>query len=120
MQQASQHGSNGVGVCLPCDAATGLVEGVLWYFPYQNDQETVPLDPHTLSRMQLATTNATQGPGGGLGGGSLFMQQHGALPTQYAAAKDAQLQAPGAAHGVIKEAGQLACTSSAWCACKCL
>lgn len=45
----------------------GRVEGVLWYFPFENDEETVPLDPHTLGRMTLAShkEGPTQQPGHG-------------------------------------------------------
>lgn len=46
----------------------GTVEAVLWYFPYENDQETVPLDPRTTNRMMLtsnmAVASAAEGPGG--------------------------------------------------------
>eukprot|EP00775_Hariotina_reticulata_P002831 gene2831-3124_t len=43
----------------------GRVEGVLWYFPFENDRETVPLDPHTLGRMMLTghKEGATQAAG---------------------------------------------------------
>lgn len=45
----------------------GKVEGVLWYFPFENDEETVPLDPHTLGRMTLSShkDGASQPPGHG-------------------------------------------------------
>jgi hypothetical protein len=43
-------------------AAAGRVEGVLWYFPYENDQESVPLDPHTTGRMLLMSNRAEGGP----------------------------------------------------------
>jgi hypothetical protein len=45
--------------------AAGRVEGVLWYFPFENDRETVPLDPHTLGRMMLTShrDGATQAVG---------------------------------------------------------
>jgi hypothetical protein len=39
----------------------GRVEGVLWYFPYENDQETVPLDPHTMGRMLLMANRGLDG-----------------------------------------------------------
>ncbi|GBF97420.1 hypothetical protein Rsub_09586 [Raphidocelis subcapitata] len=63
----------------------GVVEGVLWYFPFENDQETVPMDDATRCRMALtaaagagaasqgvaraalATLNPTQLAGGGGG-----------------------------------------------------
>ncbi|KAF8056436.1 SMCHD1 [Scenedesmus sp. PABB004] len=53
----------------------GKVEGVLWYFPYENDQETVPLDAHTMGRMLLTANRdgaggATQTHRGGAGGAS--------------------------------------------------
>lgn len=63
-------------------AAAGKVEGVLWYFPYENDQETVPLDPHTMGRMLLTShrDGAIPQPGGG-GQGPLTQ----AAPSQLAA-----------------------------------
>ncbi len=41
---------------LPCRTChAGTVEGVLWYFPYENDAETLPLDPSTTGRMMLTS-----------------------------------------------------------------
>jgi hypothetical protein len=37
------------------------VEGVLWYFPFENDQESVPLDPHTMGRMLLMSNRGPDG-----------------------------------------------------------
>lgn len=34
---------------------------MLWYFPYENDQETVPLDPHTMGRMLLMANRGLDG-----------------------------------------------------------
>lgn len=66
---------------------TGRVEGVLWYFPFENDQETVPLDPHTMGRMLLMANRgldgaATQNPTAA--GGLRALTQLGG-PTQVAA-----------------------------------
>jgi hypothetical protein len=54
---------------------------VLWYFPYENDQETVPLDPHTMGRMLL--TSHRDGPTQAAGGGQGVMTQ--VAPSQLAA-----------------------------------
>lgn len=55
-----------VGAHLPVFFA-GRVEGVLWYFPFENDQETVPIDPYTLGRMRLSShkDGSSQHPGHG-------------------------------------------------------
>lgn len=83
----------------------GAVEGVLWYFPYQNDRETVPLDPAaTAARLppdsaltQLGITNATQraimAGGGSVGpadGGARGRVTQGGGMTQAAAAVAAE------------------------------
>lgn len=36
---------------------------MLWYFPYENDQETVPLDPHTMGRMLLMANRGMDAAG---------------------------------------------------------
>jgi hypothetical protein len=54
---------------------------VLWYFPYENDQETVPLDPHTMGRMML--TSHRDGPTQPAGGGQGALTQ--VVPSQLAA-----------------------------------
>ena len=74
------------------------MEGVLWYFPYENDQETVPLDPHTMGRMLLMANRgldgaATQNPAAA--GGLRTLTQLGG-PSQVAAWQtQRQTQAPG-------------------------
>lgn len=76
----------------------GRVEGVLWYFPYENDQETVPLDPHTMGRMLLMANRgvdagSTQNPAAA--GGLRALTQLGG-PTQVAACQtQRQTQAVG-------------------------
>lgn len=60
---------------------------MLWYFPYENDQESVPLDPHTMGRMLLMANRgldgaATQNPAAA--GGLRALTQLGG-PTQVAA-----------------------------------
>ncbi|KAI8466921.1 MAG: hypothetical protein J3K34DRAFT_524164 [Monoraphidium minutum] len=56
--------------------AMGAVEGVLWYFPFEDDKETVPMDDATNSRMALTAaaggSNAPSQmpPGGGAGAGA--------------------------------------------------
>jgi hypothetical protein len=67
--------------CCIAASAAGKVEGVLWYFPYENDQETVPLDPHTMGRMLL--TSHRDGPTQAAGGGPGVMTQ--VAPSQLAA-----------------------------------
>lgn len=65
----------------------GRVEGVLWYFPYENDQETVPLDPHTMGRMLLMANKGVDGPATqntAAAGGLRALTQLGG-PTQVAA-----------------------------------
>lgn len=80
----------------------GRVEGVLWYFPYENDQETVPLDPHTMGRMLLMANRgldgaATQNPAAA--GGLRAITQLGG-PTQLAALQtQRQTQAMGRKQG---------------------
>jgi hypothetical protein len=64
-----------------CCSAAGKVEGVLWYFPYENDQETVPLDPHTMGRMLLISHR--DGPTQAAGVGQGVMTQ--VAPSQLAA-----------------------------------
>lgn len=77
------------------------MEGVLWYFPYENDQETVPLDPHTMGRMLLMANRgldgaATQNPNAA--GGLRALTQLGG-PSQVAAWQTQRhTQAPGG-HG---------------------
>jgi hypothetical protein len=45
--------------------SAGDVEGVLWYFPYENERETLPTDSHTLGRKIAAAAGPTQNPAGG-------------------------------------------------------
>lgn len=67
--------------CCRCSVTAGKVEGVLWYFPYENDQETVPLDPHTMGRMLL--TSHREGPTQPAGAGQGVLTQ--VAPSQLAA-----------------------------------
>lgn len=75
------------------------MEGVLWYFAYENDQESVPLDPHTMGRMLLMANRgmegaATQNPAAA--GGLRALTQLGG-PSQVAAMQSQrQTQAAGA------------------------
>jgi hypothetical protein len=83
MRHASIDNKNAVCGCV----RAGRVEGVLWYFPYENDQETVPLDPHTMGRMLLMANHgvdagSTQNPAAA--GGLRALTQLGG-PTQVAA-----------------------------------
>eukprot|EP00798_Chlamydomonas_sp_ICE-L_P006652 gene6652-3314_t len=45
----------------------GAIEGVLWYFPYENDSETVPIDPSLGAYRQSGANlqGLTQAGGGG-------------------------------------------------------
>jgi hypothetical protein len=77
---------------------------VLWYFPYENDQETVPLDPHTMGRMLLMANRggdgSTQHPTAA--GGLRALTQLGG-PSQVAAW---QTQAGGGGGGAGRKQGQ--------------
>jgi hypothetical protein len=55
---------------LKCPGREDPVEGVLWYFPYENDAETVPVDARAQRRMQLTSTLQQQQQAQGSGGGA--------------------------------------------------
>lgn len=57
----NQHDEGWVLTMLPA----GDVEGMLWYFPYENERETLPTDSHTLGRKIAAAAGPTQNPAGG-------------------------------------------------------
>lgn len=83
------------------------MEGVLWYFPYENDQETVPLDPHTMGRMLLMANRgvdgATQHPTAA--GGLRALTQLGG-PSQVAAWQTQRQTQAGGGGGAGRKQGQ--------------
>lgn len=88
-----------------CCCFAGRVEGVLWYFPYENDQETVPLDPHTMGRMLLMANRgldgaATQNPTAA--GGLRALTQLGG-PSQVAAWQTQAVGGKGLKPGQVME-----------------
>ena len=43
-------------------AGKGQVEGVLWYFPFENETESLPIEDFSLVNNAISTYNMTQQP----------------------------------------------------------
>ena len=108
---------------------TGVVEGVLWYFPFEDDRETTPVDPRNMSRMMMSSSRPSPDKQGAAGGTQLpgagravgGATQRPGVVTQFCASRMLHTQAhagAGAAAGAA--AGVFAVASDPSTASECL